>query len=76
MLKDLLNRPVEKRPDTVTFQGRVLLLLNDADLVQAQLEGQDLVLTPELKDRLRDQISTDEITPAYICYFYDETLGD
>ncbi|NNF26512.1 MAG: 3-isopropylmalate dehydratase, partial [Gemmatimonadetes bacterium] len=42
----------------------------------AQLEGQDLVLTPELKDRLRDQISTDEITPAYICYFYDETLGD
>ncbi|NNM32384.1 MAG: hypothetical protein HKO53_04935, partial [Gemmatimonadetes bacterium] len=53
MLKDLLNRPVEKRPDTVTFQGRVLLLLNDADLVQAQLEGQDLVLTPELKDRLR-----------------------
>src|SRR3970282_2211113 len=21
-------------------------------------------------------ISTDEITPAYICYYYDETLGD
>ena len=76
MLNDLLNRPVEKRPDTVTFPGRVLFLLDDADLVRAQLEGQDLTLTPELKDRLRDQISTDEITPAYICYFYDETLGD
>src|SRR5207245_341415 len=25
---------------------------------------------------LRDDISTDEITPAYICYYYDETLGD
>jgi 3-isopropylmalate/(R)-2-methylmalate dehydratase large subunit len=24
---------------------------------------------------LRDQISTDEITPAYICYYFDETLG-
>ena len=76
MLKDLLDRPVDKRPDTVTFQGRVLLLLNDAEQVRAQLEGQDLTLTPERKDLLRDQISTDEITPAYICYFYDETLGD
>ena len=64
MLNDLLNRPVEKRPDTVTFPGRVLFLLDDADLVRAQLEGQDLTLTPELKDRLRDQISTDEITPG------------
>jgi 3-isopropylmalate/(R)-2-methylmalate dehydratase large subunit len=25
---------------------------------------------------LRDNISTDEITPAYICYYFDETLGD
>jgi 3-isopropylmalate/(R)-2-methylmalate dehydratase large subunit len=25
---------------------------------------------------LRDNISTDEITPAYICYYYDATLGD
>ena len=32
--------------------------------------------TDELLGRLRDQISTDEITPAYICFFYDETLGD
>ena len=45
--------------------------------MRAQLfDGQDLDLTDELRERLRDQISTDEITPAYICYFYDETLGD
>src|SRR5678809_232511 len=25
---------------------------------------------------IRDRISTDEITPAYICYYYDETLGE
>ncbi|MDH3225194.1 MAG: aconitase family protein [Gemmatimonadota bacterium] len=76
MLSDLLERPVEKRPDVVNLEGRILFLLDDADLVRSQLEGEDLELTPELKDILRDQISTDEITPAYICYFYDDTLGD
>jgi len=77
MIKDLLSRPIEKRPTTLKFDGRILLLLDDAELVRAQLEeGRDVQLTEELKGRLRDQISTDEITPAYICYFYDETLGD
>ncbi|PYX77286.1 MAG: 3-isopropylmalate dehydratase, partial [Acidobacteria bacterium] len=26
--------------------------------------------------KLRDDISTDEITPAHICFFFDETLGE
>jgi 3-benzylmalate isomerase len=43
-------------------------------LVRSQLEGQDLAWRPGMP--LRDNISTDEITPAYICYYYDETLGD
>ena len=77
MIKDLLDRPIEKRPSSMTFDGRILFLLDDTDLVRAQLyDGQDVQLTDELKARLRDQISTDEITPAYICYFYDEVLGD
>jgi 3-isopropylmalate/(R)-2-methylmalate dehydratase large subunit len=77
MIKDLLNRAIEKRPTTLKVDGRILLLLDDAELMRAQLdEGRDVRLTEELKGRLRDQISTDEITPAYICYFYDETLGD
>ncbi len=77
MIKDLLTRPIGKRPTTLRFDGRILLLLDDAELVRAQLEqGRDLDLTDELRGRLRDQISTDEITPAYICYFFDETLGD
>ena len=77
MIKDLLDRPLEKRPTTLKFDGRILLLLDDAELVRGQLfDGRDLELTEELKGRLRDQISTDEITPAYICYFFDETLGD
>lgn len=77
MIRDLLDRTIEKRPTTLKFEGRVLYLVDDAELVRAQLyEGSDLELTDELKAKLRDQISTDEITPAYICFFYDETLGD
>ena len=77
MIKDLLERPIEKRPTTLKFEGRILYLLDDAELVKGQLyDNLNVELTDELKDQLRDQISTDEITPAYICFFYDETLGD
>ncbi len=72
---DLKHIPVQKRPRKLKFTGRVLYLLDDADLMRRQLNGEDIELTPELKARLRDQISTDEITPAYICYYFDETLG-
>ncbi|MEJ2538795.1 MAG: aconitase family protein [Gemmatimonadota bacterium] len=76
-MDDLTSRSIEKRPATIRFDGRILYLLDDAKLLRDQLyEGRDLELTPELREGLRDQISTDEITPAYICYFYDETLGD
>ena len=77
MIADLLNRPTPKRPGTLRFEGRVLFLLDSDELLRAQLyDGQDLELTDDLRARLRDQISTDEITPAYICYFHDETLGE
>jgi 3-isopropylmalate/(R)-2-methylmalate dehydratase large subunit len=49
-------------------------LAEDAALVRRQLDGEDLEWRPGIK--LRDDISTDEITPAYICYYYDATLGD
>jgi 3-isopropylmalate/(R)-2-methylmalate dehydratase large subunit len=73
---DLMSLNVEKRPDRLRFDGRVLFLVDDADLVRRQLDGADLELTDELRGKLRDQISTDEITPAYICYYFDETLGE
>ncbi|MEJ2204541.1 MAG: aconitase family protein [Gemmatimonadota bacterium] len=77
MIKDLLEREIEKRPATLSFEGRILYLVDDAELMRRQLfEDEGLRLTDELRERLRDQISTDEITPAYICYFYDEILGD
>jgi 3-isopropylmalate/(R)-2-methylmalate dehydratase large subunit len=74
---DLLSRPIPKRPETLRFGGRILYLADDADLVRDQLyRNVDLELNDELRTKLRDQISTDEITPAYICYFFDETLGE
>src|SRR5213594_1243660 len=70
----LRSRRVEKLPDQVMLRGRILFLTEDAALVRRQLDGQDIEWQPATK--LRDNISTDEITPAYICYYYDETLGD
>ena len=53
--------------------GRILFLTDDVTLIERQFAGEDL--TPPTS-ALRDDISTDEITPAYICYFFDQTLGD
>ena len=51
--------------------------MDDAELLRRQLQdGLDLTLAEAREAGLRDQISTDEITPAYICFFYDETLGE
>jgi 3-isopropylmalate/(R)-2-methylmalate dehydratase large subunit len=74
MIESLLNRKVEKRPSQVQLKGRVLFLAEDPSLVRAQLDGKDLdvINVPPL----RNDISTDEITPAYICYHFDETLGE
>ncbi|HVH67500.1 MAG TPA: aconitase family protein [Gemmatimonadales bacterium] len=74
MLEALRARPVAKLPHEVQFHGRILFLAEDPDLVRRQLGGEDLDWRSSMK--LRDNISTDEITPAYICYYFDETLGD
>ena len=74
MLESLKSRSLTRLPDEVRFTGRVLFLADDADAVRQQLAGEDLAEPVTVP--LRDQISTDEITPAYICYFFDETLGD
>ncbi len=58
---------------TITFRGRILYLTEDASLLQAQLAGDDLDFDPDR--HLLANISTDEITPGWACYYYDETLG-
>ena len=75
----LLNRTVEKRPSTVRLQGRILFLTEDPELIKKQLAGEDLpwdTQNPQNNPKLRDDISTDEITPAHICFFFDDTLGE
>jgi len=74
MLERLLERDVTKRPDTVRLQGRVLFLTEDPGLIRRQLEGEDLDWDPSIP--LRDDISTDEITPGWVCYHFDEKLGE
>jgi 3-isopropylmalate/(R)-2-methylmalate dehydratase large subunit len=58
----------------VRFEGRILYLTEDPDLIRRQLAGEDLEWDPSIK--LRDDISTDEITPVWVCYHYDEKLGE
>jgi 3-isopropylmalate/(R)-2-methylmalate dehydratase large subunit len=75
----LLERKIEKRPDRVRLHGRILFLTEDPDLVKRQLAGEDLpwdTKNPADNPKLRDDISTDEITPAHYCFYFDETLGE
>jgi 3-isopropylmalate/(R)-2-methylmalate dehydratase large subunit len=79
VISSLLERKIEKRPDKVRFQGRILFLTEDPELIQRQLAGEDLswdVRNPNQNPKLRDDISTDEITPAHYCFYFDETLGE
>ncbi|GAC1687405.1 MAG: hypothetical protein NVS9B5_25940 [Terriglobales bacterium] len=79
MIESLLKRKIEKRPDKVRLSGRILFLTEDPELIKRQLAGEDLpwdTKNPANNPKLRDDISTDEITPAHICFFFDETLGE
>src|SRR5438128_16091 len=77
MPDSLRSRPVRRLPDTVRFTGRALYLTDDPTVVRSQLAGADLAWDrTNPAHALRDDISTDEITPAYICFYFDETLGD
>ena len=79
MISSLLERKIEKRPDKVRLQGRILFLTEDPELIRRQLAGEDLPWdskNPANNPKLRDDISTDEITPAHYCFYFDETLGE
>ena len=54
-------------------------MTEDPELIRRQLAGEDLpwdTKNPQNNPKLRDDISTDEITPAHICFFFDEKLGE
>ncbi len=70
------------RSGSFRLEGRVLFLTEDQELLKKQLAGEDL--PPEMVaaiargegPKLIDNISTDEITPGWVCFYYDETLGE
>lgn len=73
-------------PERVKFTGRILFLTEDTSLIRRQLEAEEDEqrerLEAELTARLvnddlplMSNISTDEITPGWVCFYYDETLG-
>lgn len=73
------------RPDHIKFSGRILFLTDDTALIRQQLTAtgdEARQLETELAARLAadalplmSNISTDEITPGWVCFYYDETLG-
>jgi 3-isopropylmalate/(R)-2-methylmalate dehydratase large subunit len=77
----------EKRPDKITLSGRILFLTEDTSLIRRQLAAtpgspEAQALEAELAESasrselpLMNNISTDEITPGWVCFYYDETLG-
>jgi 3-isopropylmalate/(R)-2-methylmalate dehydratase large subunit len=76
---------VEKRATKPKFAGRILFLTEDTTLIRQQLEAQgddraslEGILAKRLANDdllLMSNISTDEITPGWVCFYYDETLG-
>jgi 3-isopropylmalate/(R)-2-methylmalate dehydratase large subunit len=75
----------ERRPDHIKFSGRILFLTDHTALIRQQLEAtgdEAAALETELASRLSagvlplmSNISTDEITPGWVCFYYDDTLG-
>src|SRR6266536_1549349 len=80
-----MSEILPKRGEFITTSGRVLFLTEDTSLIRRQLEAhgdERRLLASELAQRLSNDdlplmsnISTDEITPGWVCFYYDETLG-
>ena len=74
----ILERKVEKRANHICLRGRILFLTEDPELIKKQLAGWDMPWDTKnpANPKLRDDISTDEITPAHLCFYFDQTLGE
>jgi 3-isopropylmalate/(R)-2-methylmalate dehydratase large subunit len=57
----------------VRIDGKILYLTEDLDLLAKQLGGE--TLSYDASRPLLGNISTDELTPGWVCYYYDETLA-
>ena len=64
----------DSKRTSVKISGRVLYLTEDEDQLAAQLYGGEQ-LAYDADRPLINNISTDELTPGWVCYYYDETLA-
>ena len=62
------------RKTSVRIPGKILYLTEDPGSLERQLRGEAVDVDPE-RDALVNNISTDELTPGWVCYYYDETLA-
>lgn len=61
---------------SVKITGRILYVTEDSNLLEKQLKGEDITYSVPADDPpLVGNISTDELTPGWVCYYYDETLA-
>jgi 3-isopropylmalate/(R)-2-methylmalate dehydratase large subunit len=70
-----MQGPAAQGP-TVQIKGRILYVTKDPALLEKQLQGEDIRYDVGRDEpELVDNISTDELTPGWVCYYYDETLA-
>jgi 3-isopropylmalate/(R)-2-methylmalate dehydratase large subunit len=62
------------RKTSVTIPAKILYLTEDKGLLERQLRGEAVDVDPA-REALVNNISTDELTPGWVCYYYDETLA-
>jgi 3-isopropylmalate/(R)-2-methylmalate dehydratase large subunit len=61
---------------SVRIKGRILYVTEDSALLEKQLQGEDIAYDVAADEpKLVGNISTDELTPGWVCYYYDETLA-
>jgi 3-isopropylmalate/(R)-2-methylmalate dehydratase large subunit len=83
-----MNHPVESATSTATRplpgasgaldlggQPRILFLTTDAKVLQSQMQGGVTPRATDIMGLLRDDVSTDEITPVAIMSHYDNRLA-
>lgn len=74
MVENAMSAQQTNRRRSLRLTGKVLYLTEDQDTLKAELAGEKTLKRADA-GKLVDNISTDEITPGWVCYYYDETLA-
>lgn len=69
-----MSQDAAKLPESLRFEPKICYLTEDLDVLRSQLDGQPYEW--DGKAPLINNISTDELTPGWVCFYYDETLGE